>query len=375
MAAVRQAPGRPVCVVDFDLQKGDFRSYLDTPYRRSVVDLVDVAHELSVRHLQETLYTHKDGFRVLLAPDEGERAEEVGPMVARNVLSAVKARHALTVVDLGANVSEASAVGAELANQLVVVTTPDVVALRGVRRLHELWKRVQVREDEDLVVVLNRTSRKLEIQPDLARKVVTGRLAQTTIPADFGAFEAAVNTGSPARMEDQKLRGVYESLAEELEALPAGEEEAVGGESRGLRARLAGERGQSTVEFMGLVPFLIVLLLGLWQLGLVGYTYLAAAHAAREGARELATDPRDEPKNKPYREVALDEIPKAWRKDAEIERRETVTVRVRLRVPVVLPGLKSPFRIGSQADTSVESAPLPPRQAVTPTPTPRERIQ
>jgi pilus assembly protein CpaE len=374
MAAVRLAPGRPVCLVDFDLQKGDFRSYLDTPYRRSVVDLVDVAHELSVRHLQETLYTHKDGFRVLLAPDEGERAEEVGPQAARNVLTAVKARHALTVVDLGAIVSEASAVGAELASQLVVVTTPDVVALRGVRRLRELWKRVQVREDDDMVVVLNRTSRKLEIQPDLARKVVGGRLAQTTIPADFGAFEAAVNTGSPARMEDQKLRGAFESLAGELEALPAGDEEPAG-ESRGLRARLAGERGQSTVEFMGLVPYLIVLLLGLWQLGLVGYTYLAAAHAAREGARELATDPRDEPNNKPYRKVALEQLPKAWRKDAEIDRRETVTVYVRLSVPVVLPGLKSPFKISSQADTSVESAPLPPRQAVTPTPTPRGTIQ
>lgn len=371
LAAVRTAPGRPVCVVDFDLQKGDFRGYLDTPYRRSVVDLVDVAHELSVRHLQETLYTHKDGFRVLLAPDEGERGEEVGPMVARNVLTAVKARHALTVVDLGAQVTEASAVGAEVANRLIVVTTPDVVALRGVRRLRELWKRVQVREDDDMVVVLNRTSRKLEIQPDLARKVVAGRLAQTTIPADFGAFETAVNTGSPARMEDQKLRGVYESLAAELEALPDAGDEPEAGESRGLLARLAGEKGQSAVEFMGLLPFLAVLLLGLWQLGLVGYTYVLAGHAAREGARELATDPTDEPKKKPYVDAARAQLPKAWREHADVERRETVTVKVKLRVPVVLPGLDTPFKVSSQADSSVENEAVPPRQAVTPTPTPR----
>ena len=73
MAAARMAPGRPVCLVDFDLQKGDFRALLDTPHRRSVVDLVVVANEISVRHLQETLYTHKDGFRLLLAPEQGER--------------------------------------------------------------------------------------------------------------------------------------------------------------------------------------------------------------------------------------------------------------------------------------------------------------
>ena len=124
MAAVRAAPGRPVCIVDFDLQKGDLRGYLDLPYRRSVVDLVEVASEISVRHLQETLYTHKDGFRVLLAPDEGERAEEVGADAARSVLAAVKARHALTIVDLGAHVSEVNAVAAEMAGVVVVVTTP-----------------------------------------------------------------------------------------------------------------------------------------------------------------------------------------------------------------------------------------------------------
>ena len=35
-----------------------------------MVDLAEVAHEISVRLLQETLYTHKQGFRLLLAPEE-----------------------------------------------------------------------------------------------------------------------------------------------------------------------------------------------------------------------------------------------------------------------------------------------------------------
>ena len=88
--------------------------------------------------------------------------------------------------------------------------------------MRDLWRRLQVRDDDqDTLVLLNQASRKREVQPDLARKVVGGRLAQTTIPADFAAFEAAVNTGSPARMEDQKLRGAFEALATEIEALPA----------------------------------------------------------------------------------------------------------------------------------------------------------
>lgn len=367
LAAVRAAPGRPVCVVDFDLQKGDFRSFLDMPYRRSVVDLVEVADEISVRHLQETLYTHKEGFRVLLAPDEGERAEEVNALAARPILSAVKARHALTIVDLGAQVSEASAIGAEIANRVLVVTQPDVASLRGVKRLLELWKRLQVREhDEDVLVVLNRASRKLEVQPDLARKVIAGRLAKTTIPAEFSAFEAAVNTGTPARMEDAKLRASFDQLLDEADARPvAGDEpDTDPSEPRGLLARLGGERGQSSAEMMGLLPVLIVIVLALWQVGLLGYTYLLAGHAAREGARELAVNTTDLPKDHPYRDAANRDLPKAWRKDAKIEvdKDDPVTVNVKLVVPAVLPGLKSPFKVSDHASTSVEDDPLPPSQ-------------
>jgi pilus assembly protein CpaE len=374
LAAIRAIPGRPVCMVDFDLQKGDLRAFLDLPHRRSVVDLVEVAAEISVRHLQETLYTHNEGFRVLLAPEEGERAEEIDSGVARAVLNAVKGRHALTVVDLGAQVSEAGAIGAEIATAVVVVTTPDVVALRGVRRLRDLWRRLEVRDDEDVHVVLNRASRKLEIQPDLARKVVGQTLAQTTIPDDFGAFETAVNTGSPVRVEDGKMRGAFDALAAELGVLPGAEEqEPEGGEPRGLLQRLGGERGQSSAEAMGLLPILIGFVLALWQLGLVGYTYVLAGHAAQEGARMLAVNPTDgEHDDDAYKKIrtrAMGEVPRAWQGGAEVEVPENLsTVAVRLKVPVVLPGLKSPFTIGSRAATAIEDESLPPSQTFTPEP-------
>jgi pilus assembly protein CpaE len=363
LAAARMAPGRPICLVDFDLQKGDFRALLDTPHRRSVVDLVEVAHEISVRHLQETLYTHKEGFRLLLAPEEGERAEDVDSAVARNVLAAVKARHALTIVDIGAVATEATAIAAEMAGLVVVVTTPDVLALRGVRRMRDLWKRLSVREDDDVRIVLNRASRRREIQPDLARKVVGDTMTQTTIPADFNALEAAVNTGSPSRLEDNKLRGAYESLASELDIVPHAEEAAArDDEPRGLLARLGGERGQTTAEFMGLMPVILVVFFGLWQIAITGLTYVLAGHAANEGARALAVDSGDG-RDPAYRAAAREDLPNGWRKHAEIHKRGDVTVSVSLKVPVLIPALESPLRISTTADTSVEDEALPERQS------------
>ena len=255
LAAARMAPGRPICLVDFDLQKGDLRTLLDTPHQRSVVDLSGAAHEISVRHLQEALYTHRQGFRLLLAPEEGERAADVDAAVARSVLSAVKARHALTIVDIGAVTGPAAATAAELAGLVLVVTTPDVLALRGVRRMRDLWKRLGVDEDGELRVVLNRVSRKREIQPDLARKVVGDALTQTTIPADFDALEAAVNTGSPSRLEDNKLIAAYEALATELDIVPEPEEPAAQTTSRADCSRASAASAARAAAPVGGAPF------------------------------------------------------------------------------------------------------------------------
>ena len=355
LAAVRAAPSRPVCLVDFDLQTGDVRGLLDTPPRRSVVDLVEVADEITVRHLQETLFSHRAGLRLLLAPEEGWRAEDVPPDAARNVLDAVRSRHALTVVDVGSTLTETTLTAVELATRLVVVTTPDILALRGVRRLKDLLGRVNARESDDAVVVLNRTSRKLEVQPDVARRVVAGAVAQTTIPADFAALEPVVNTGAPERLTDAKLLGAFDALALELDALPDADETLPppDAEPRGLLARFTGERGQSTVEALGVLPLVLVVFLAIWQLGLVGFTYVLAGHSAREGARELATQ-STAPDAGAWRHAATEDLPKAWRGGAKVDKPDGTTVSVRLDVPILLPGLHSPIRIANTAGTVTE---------------------
>ena len=74
---------------------------------------------------------------------------------------------------------------------------------------------------------------------------------------------------------------------------------------------------------MGLLPVLALVILALWQIGLIGYTYVLAGHAAREGARELAVDTIDTPKEKPYpRRGARRTSRRRWRKDAKIADRQ-----------------------------------------------------
>ena len=78
----------------------------------------------------------------------------------------------------------------------------------------------------------------------------------------------------------------------------------------------------------------------------------------------LAVNTLDTKKEKPYRDAAEEDLPKAWRKDAkiEIDKDDPVTVNVRLTVPIVLPGIGSPWTVSDHASTSVEDEPLPPSQ-------------
>jgi pilus assembly protein CpaE len=226
LASLDPSGDRSVCLVDFDLQAGDLRSLLNLPPRRSVIDLAGVGEEISARHLEDTLHTHKTGLRVLLAPDEGELGEEVNGAAARAILGALRQWHDLVVVDLGTAVTEANAVAAEMSNRALIVATPDVPALRGANRLTDLWWRLEVREPDEVTIVLNRTSRKTEVQPDFARTVVKGTVAETTIPAQFWALEGAANSGHPERMAGEKVLRPYVELARSLVDADPGESRA-----------------------------------------------------------------------------------------------------------------------------------------------------
>jgi pilus assembly protein CpaE len=338
-----------VCLVDFDLQTGDVPTVLDISYRRTVTDLVEVADELTARALQETLYAHRSGLRVLLPPAEGERAEDVTGHVARQVLGAIKSRFDVVVIDCGATVTEATAVAVEMADSVALVATPDVLCLRAAKRLLRLWERLQVRKDEDVTLVLNRASRTNEVQPDLAGRVVGAPVAGVTLPAAFRKLEPSLNSGSPERFEDVPLRRAIAELGHELKIVRP--QPAAGRSRRRPRGRHGrGESGQVAAETVALTFLVLTVFLAIWQCVLYGYSYQLAGHAAVEGARKAAVGSPVEP-------AVRRDLPQAWRDDPDDVRVAAGggTVTVSLEVPTVIPGLVSgPLRVAAQAAAVVE---------------------
>jgi pilus assembly protein CpaE len=347
--------GRSVCLVDFDLQSGDIGILLDLSHRRSVHDLLDVAHELSPRVLEDALYVHQSGLRVLLAPENGEQEEDVNAPAARRILGGLKSNFDVVIVDVGTVVTEANAVAIDMADRVLMVSTPDVPSLRAANRLLELWNRLEIRapksdKGSEVLIVLNRAHRDSEVQPDLVRKVVEAPLAQTVIPAGFRDLEPAVNTGVPSRLSDGSLKGSFTGLADEVGLIPS-EEKKKSKVRAGQPRRLLGQSGQAAVETVGLAFLIILIALFAFQMVLVGLTYVVAGHGAREGARALSVGEN-------VNRTVSEETHSIWRGGLDVDEGDDF-VRVTLQVPMIVPGVGSPFEVNAQSGAVVEGQSMP----------------
>lgn len=98
------------------------------------------------------------------------------------------------------------------------------------------------------------------------------------------------------------------------------------------------EAGQATVEMVAIVPAFVVACAIAWELVLAGHTAWVAAHAARAGARAEAVGRNA---GAAARSVAPHGLTV---KDVGGGR-----VRVRLAVPLLVPGWRSPVRVSATA--------------------------
>ncbi|MCS0634523.1 AAA family ATPase [Streptomyces sp. LP05-1] len=239
LALAAAASGRNTALVDLDLQAGDVASYLDVQFRRSLADLAAIT-DISPRVLADAVFGHESGLALLLAPAEGERGEEVTDRSARGIVGALRSRYELVVVDCGSQMHGANAAAIEMADVALLVTTPDVVAVRGAKRVVRLWDRLQIRKAEETVTVVNRYGRGTEIQPALIRRITGTRVAGTTVPAAFKELQRVVDTGRLHELDARStVKHALWALAAELELVKPAEPAARGARGGGLR----GDRG------------------------------------------------------------------------------------------------------------------------------------
>lgn len=101
------------------------------------------------------------------------------------------------------------------------------------------------------------------------------------------------------------------------------------------------ERGQASVEFLAVLPAVLVVALAGWQLALAGQAVWLSGNAARVGARAQAVggDPRA---------AARSALPSYLRRGLVV-RGDRGRVSVRVAVPLLLRRWRTPLRVGATA--------------------------
>jgi hypothetical protein len=112
--------------------------------------------------------------------------------------------------------------------------------------------------------------------------------------------------------------------------------------------RLLSERGQSSVELMGMLWLLLLLALGIWQLMLAAWAAENAQNAARTASR---VEGRGGDADKAARNAVTSALRKGMDVDVASER-----VTVTVRIPILIPGLVVDDK---HFPTAIRSATLP----------------
>ncbi|MDP9325504.1 MAG: AAA family ATPase [Candidatus Dormibacteraeota bacterium] len=197
--ALADSQRQNVVIVDLDLQYGDVASMFNTPDEHStVVDLVTASVvDLDEQIVEDALIKVADRVHVLAAPMRPELGELVEAGVAQLgvVMTILRYRFDIVVVDVGRHLGDAGASVLDSSDRVLLVTTPLTTSLKSLRLARGLLQQLQIKDDR-IEVVLNQPQEHTDFKSaDVAHAIQRTLLA--TIPHDSRVAVMAIDSGEP----------------------------------------------------------------------------------------------------------------------------------------------------------------------------------
>lgn len=186
------------CAVDFDFCKGDLAAVLDLPTERSVSLLLNPDTVPGPGVVEAALQPHASGVRALVQPYDLSALHHIEAGDAERLLRLLRARFEGLVADAGSRVDVATLTTALQADDIVLVTTPDVPSLRDAQRVLQLLAALRIPQGHVRLVV-NRMRSGLVPADEIARQL---RIEVTaTVRDDPATCERLDHTGQLAFAE------------------------------------------------------------------------------------------------------------------------------------------------------------------------------
>jgi len=192
--ALARQTGRRVCIVDLDLAFGDVAISVQLDPARTIVDALPMAGHLDSTGAASLLTRYQPNLEILLAPTTPGDAEKIPPALIGELLVVLRTIFDYVVVDTPAQFSEHVLTAMDNSAHHVLLTTPDVPALKNLRITLDMLDLLSYPR-EIRSVVLNRADSKVGLSMEDVERVVRCPIA-AHIPSSR-EVPISINKGTP----------------------------------------------------------------------------------------------------------------------------------------------------------------------------------
>lgn len=190
--ALQQEHGSAV-LMDAALQFGDISVHLNTQPNRTIGDLMHQG-KIEADLVPDVLMPHNSGLKLLLAPPRPELAESFTSEIMTTIINELKKQFNAVIIDTAGPLSEINLGILELADYILVVTVPELPAVKNVKLFLEVADQLEFAPNR-LKVVVNRAEAPGSVRIDRIQEVL--KLSETyRVPYD-PKMQAFVAKGSP----------------------------------------------------------------------------------------------------------------------------------------------------------------------------------
>jgi pilus assembly protein CpaE len=185
----------PTVLVDLNLQSGDLELLLGLKPKFSLADVVENRDRLDDALLASYITPHSKNVSLLAAPTKAESAEDIEPKHIYELMELLRLRYDNVIIDTPHNFDSVTISALDHADQILVVLTLEIHAIRSTRRALEIFDRLGYSRKKVRLVV-NRFSKNI----DLDQKQVEDFLGERVIAfiqSDYKAAVNSINLGQP----------------------------------------------------------------------------------------------------------------------------------------------------------------------------------
>lgn len=198
MAAALYSEDSAVALIDGNLQFGDVPIFFNAQSNKSTLDLTNHIDELSEELVEETLFQHNSGIR-LLPPPSPEEAEMVTEEQFSKILDFLRGQFSYIIIDTTHDLTETTIAAIKTSDIFILITTQDIPSIARARRFLDFFYTIES-NFEKILLVLNQYDKRIGITEEKVSKVLNLEIS-AILPMDKATVIPSINRGSPFMLQ------------------------------------------------------------------------------------------------------------------------------------------------------------------------------